>query len=210
MKHIIFDFDGTLADSLPVVIEIAREVVPKLDLSDQEIAQLRNMSAREVIKYSGIPYWRLLRLLMKGKKLLSARLDELQIFPGIAEVLKQLHAKGFQVAVVSSNTEENIRKVLHREKIESYVAGVYGNLGLFNKSRAFKAVLRDQRAQAHDAIYVGDEVRDIEAAKRGHIPVISVTWGYNGEDVLKKNQPTYLAHTPQELLKIITEHDQIS
>ncbi len=208
MRHIIFDFDGTLADSLPVVIRIAQELVPDVDLSEKEVAMLRNMSARDIIKYSGIPYWRLLRLIIKGKRLLGQRLDELTVFPGIPEVLKGLHKQGYQISVVSSNTEATINKVLKREKIDSYVSGVYGNLGLFNKARAFKTVLRDQKASPRDAVYVGDEVRDIEAAKRGGIPIISVTWGYNGEAILKKYHPTYMAHTPQQLLKIIQEHEQ--
>lgn len=208
MRHIIFDFDGTLADSLPVVIRIAQELVPDVDLSDKEVAMLRNMSARDIIKYSGIPYWRLLRLIIKGKRLLGQRLDELTVFPGISEVLHDLHKQGYQISVVSSNNEAIINKVLKREKIDQYVSGVYGNLGLFNKARAFKAVLRDQKASPNDAVYVGDEVRDIEAAKRGGIPIISVTWGYNGEAILKKYHPTYMAHTPKELLEIIQEHGQ--
>lgn len=207
MRHIIFDFDGTLADSLPVAVALAQELAPGVDLSDEELQKLRNMSARDIIKYSGIPYWRLLRLLLKGKKMLSQRLGDLKVFPGIPAVLRELHERGFQIAVVSSNTEQNIRTVLEREHIDQYVSGVYGNLGLFNKSRAFKTVLRDQKAQPDDAIYIGDEVRDIEAAKKGHIPIISVTWGYNGEEILKKYNPTYLVRTPAELLKVIIEHD---
>ncbi len=206
MRHIIFDFDGTLADSLPVVVGIAKELVPEFDLSDKEVARLRNMSARDILKHSGLPYWKLLKLLLRGKRLFSQRLDQLKIFPGIPETLKQLHKEGYQIAVVSSNTEDNIRKVLEHEKIDQYVSSVYGNLGLFNKARAFKTVLRDQQTDVSDAIYIGDEVRDIEAAKRGHIPVISVTWGYNGERILREHHPTYVAHTPQELLTIIARH----
>lgn len=206
MKHIIFDFDGTLVDSLPVIIEIASEMVPALAISKQDIAMLREMSAREVIKYSGVPYWRLLRLMVRGKKILAGRLDELKVFPGMPEVLKALHEQGYPMSVVSSNSEQNIRKVLKRESIEDYMTAVYGNVGLFNKSRVFRMVLRDQKVAKHNAIYVGDEVRDIEAAKKAKLPIVSVTWGYNGEKILKKYQPTYMAQTPRQLLKVITGH----
>lgn len=206
MKHVIFDFDGTLVDSLPVIIEIANEMVPNLDITNQNLAKLREMPAKEIIKFSGVPYWRLLRLMVRGRRILSGRLDELKVFEGIPEALKTLHEQGYQMSVVSSNSEGNIRKVLRREGIEEYMSGVYGNVGLFNKSRVFKGVLRDQKTAKHNAIYVGDEVRDIEASKKAKIPIISVTWGYNGEKILQKYQPNYLAQTPKELLTKITSH----
>jgi phosphoglycolate phosphatase len=205
MKHVIFDFDGTLVDSLPVVVRIVNEVLPDLDLDDKKLAVMRELPPREVLKYSGVPYWRLAQLLIKGKRILSKRLDELKVFPGIDEVIKKLHKDGYQICVVSSNSEDNIRQVLKRDGIEKYFAGVYGNVGLFNKTRAFKVVLKDQKTTASNAIYIGDEVRDIEAAHKGNIDIISVTWGYNGQKILKKYQPTYLATTPQELLKTITQ-----
>lgn len=205
MKHVIFDFDGTLVDSLPVVIKIFHQVVPDFPLPESELAKLREMPPREILKYSGIPYWRLPKLLLQGKRLLAQHLDELKVFKGIHQVVETLHQAGYQISVVSSNSEEIIRSILKREGIESYFAGVYGNVGLFNKTRAFKVVLKDQQATVNDAIYIGDEVRDIEAAHKGNIPIISVTWGYNGEKILTKYKPTYLAHTPQEMLKTIQE-----
>lgn len=208
MKHIIFDFDGTLVDSLPVIIEIANEMVPNLEITRQDIAMLREMSAREVIKYSGVPYWRLLRLMVRGKKILGGRLDELKVFKGVPEMLKELHKQGYVMSVVSSNSEANIRKVLKREGVEDYMAAVYGNVGLFNKSRVFKVVLRKQQAVASDAVYVGDEVRDIEAAKKSGIAIVSVAWGYNGKKILQKYQPDYLADTPKQLLQIIEGHNK--
>ncbi len=205
MKHVIFDFDGTLVDSLPVVLRIARKMVPGLNWSQDEIQKVRNMPAKEVIKYSGLSYWQLARLMLKGKKIMSGHLDELKVFPGMHQAIRSLQTSGYQLSVVSSNSEAIIRQVLKREKIEDCFVGVYGNVGLFSKSRVFKVVLKDQKAVASDAIYVGDEVRDIDSAHKSGIPIISVTWGYNAEPILTKSQPTYLAHNPQELLRVIEQ-----
>ena len=203
MQQVIFDFDGTLVDSLPVALAIAREVVPEMELSNKQLQMLRQMPARDVIKQSGIPRWKQLRLLVKGKKLLAQHLDELHVFPGMAQAVADLSGAGYNLVLVSSNSEHNIRKVLRRHKIEQYFAGVYGNVGLFNKARIFKVALKKQRASADQAVYVGDEVRDIEAADTARIKVVAVTWGYNSEKILKAYRPDYLARTPQQLVRAI-------
>lgn len=202
-KHVIFDFDGTLVDSLPVVVEIANQMVPELKLSKREMAMLREMPAKDIIKYSGIPYWRLPRLLIKGKKVLSKRLRDLELFPGMASVLKQLSQDGYKISVVSSNDEDIIRAVLKHEGVEGYMSGVYGNVGLFSKTRAFKKVIKDQKIKLSNAVYLGDEVRDIESAQKAGLTVISVTWGYNGERILKSYNPDYLVRRPDQLYKTI-------
>lgn len=203
MQQVIFDFDGTLVDSLPVALAIAREVVPEMELSNKQLQMLRQMPARDVIKQSGIPRWKQLRLLVKGKKLLAQHLDELHVFPGMAQAVADLSGAGYNLVLVSSNSEHNIRKVLRRHKIEQYFAGVYGNVGLFNKARIFKVALKKQRASADQAVYVGDEVRDIEAADTARIKVVAVTWGYNSEKILKAYRPDYLARTPKQLVAAI-------
>lgn len=205
MKHVIFDFDGTLVDSLPVAMAIAKEMVPGLSFSDEELERLRELPAKQVIKQSGIPYWKLLRLLIRGKKIMSLRLDDLKAFPGIDDMIKELHKQDFHLSVVSSNSEENIRKVLRREGVEAYFSGVYGNVGLFSKARVFKAVLKDQKAAVAECIYVGDEVRDIESAHKAGLRVISVTWGYNGKKILSSYKPEFLADTPKQLQEIISK-----
>ncbi len=204
MKTIILDFDGTLADSLPLIIDIAEDMLGKDHaLNRNQIEKLRGMSARDVLKFGKIPYWQLPALLLKGRRLLMKRLDELEIFAGIPEVVNELNKKGYQLCVVSSNGEEIIRTILRRYRIESHFSGVYGGVLLFNKARALTKVMKDQKANKHECVYVGDEVRDIEAAHKAKIEVISVTWGYNNKKILKTYKPEHLVETPRQLLEVL-------
>jgi phosphoglycolate phosphatase-like HAD superfamily hydrolase len=68
-------------------------------------------------------------------------------------------------------------------------------------------VLRANYIAADEVIYVGDEIRDIEAAKRSKIPVISVTWGFNGTAILQQYQPDYLVHKPQEIIQLLVSEE---
>lgn len=199
MRHVLFDFDGTLANSLPIVIDIAEELVGPLALSGAEIERLRNMSMRAVLKESKIPFQRIPRLVVRGRTMLKQRMAEMQIFDGLEKVVNQLHAEGYTLHVVSSNSEGNIRSFLRRYKIEQCFQDVTGNVGLFSKTAALKKLLRSQKIDLYDAVYIGDEVRDIEASRKLGLSIISVTWGYNGEKILRATGPDVLVKKPSEL-----------
>ncbi|MFZ1324135.1 MAG: HAD hydrolase-like protein, partial [Candidatus Saccharimonadales bacterium] len=53
-----------------------------------------------------------------------------------------------------------------------------------------------------DTVYIGDETRDIQAARMAFIRAVSVTWGFNTRRILEKQRPAYLIDTPEELLSI--------
>jgi len=202
MKYVVFDFDGTLADSLPLVINIAEEVLG-VKITDKEIEHYRNLTARQVLKIAKIPLWRVPSLLVKGRPIMSKRLHEVKIFEGLADVIKDLNANGHSLYVVSSNSAGIINGFLAQQGIKQYFTSIYGNVGLFSKAQAIKKVMKREGFTLKNAIYIGDEVRDIEAATKINMPIISVTWGYNGEKILASYKPTYLVRKPKEISKIV-------
>lgn len=202
MKYVVFDFDGTLADSLPLVLSIAEEMLG-ITLSKTEIEHYRNLTAMQVLKLAKIPLWKVPSLLVKGRPMMSHRLAEVELFPGLELVLRELTERGHSLYVVSSNSAGIINRFLDQHKIGSYFTSVYGNVGLFSKAQAIKKVMKREGFTRDDAVYIGDEVRDIEAAKKVGMPIISVTWGYNGEKILKSYNPDHLVKVPKDILKVI-------
>jgi phosphoglycolate phosphatase len=201
MKNIIFDFDGTLANSLPLVVNIAEELL-KIQITDQDIKKYRNMPAKEVLKQSKVPIYKIPGFLVKGKALMIKRMHEVEIFPDLSKVVKTI-AKDHKLYVVSSNSLGIINAFLAQNQIESYFSGLYGNVGLFSKAQALKKVIKREQIPEDDVVYIGDEVRDIEASKKINMPIISVVWGYNGEQILKSYKPNYLASKPSDILNFI-------
>jgi phosphoglycolate phosphatase-like HAD superfamily hydrolase len=201
MKYIIFDFDGTLADSMPVIVSIAEEMLG-VDITDKDIQRYRNMTAKQILKEARVPLYRLPALLVKGKAIMAGRVDDVRLFDGLEAVVKKL-AEDHVMYVVSSNGIGIITAFLKRHKINKYFTRVYGNVGLFSKAQAIRKVTKREGFNVGDAIYIGDEVRDIEAARKIGMPIISVTWGYNGEQIIKKYMPDHLVTKPAQIVGVI-------
>jgi phosphoglycolate phosphatase len=202
MKTLIFDFDGTLADSFELVLEIAHELTGSEQIASSEVKRLRQLPLMKVIQELHIPLVRLPRLVLQGRQRMHERIHEVQPFQGIPETLKGLHAAGHHMLVISSNSEKNVRSFLRSNNLETYFDGVYGSVAVFNKSAALRKVIRRNQLDTDGCFYIGDEVRDIVAASRVGIEPVAVAWGYQAPAALGKYHPFALVKKPAELLDI--------
>ncbi|MDB5688102.1 MAG: family hydrolase, partial [Rhizorhabdus sp.] len=104
MAAIIFDFDGTIADSFEVIVDIFGSITGKKEkASDEEIAELRGQSLQNVARHVGIPMWKIPFLLTRGRYMMGRRMDQVPIFEGMGKVIEELHAEGHELLIVSSN-----------------------------------------------------------------------------------------------------------
>jgi phosphoglycolate phosphatase len=202
MKTLIFDFDGTIADSFELVLDIAHDLMGLERFSQDEIDRLRGMPIAKIIRELHIPMRRLPRLVIKGRQRMHERIHEVHPFPGMPEVLHALHDDGFHLLVISSNSERNVRTFLRANNLESYFDGVYGGVAVFNKSNALRKVLRRNQLQPADCFYIGDEVRDVVAATKSGVEPVAVAWGYQTAQALTDCHPFALAKEPVDLLRI--------
>jgi HAD superfamily hydrolase (TIGR01549 family) len=202
MKTLIFDFDGTIANSFALVMDIAYKITGTPPQSDREIARLRKLPFTKVVRELGVPLYQVPRLLIQGRQKMLERIDEVHPFDGVPEVLKELHDAGYHLLVTSSNSEKNVRVFLRANKLEAYFDGVYGNASVFNKASSLRKVMRRNKLDVADCFYIGDEVRDIVAATRVNMDVVAVAWGYQAPESLKKNDPYALVYKPEELAHI--------
>lgn len=203
MSNVIFDFDGTIADSLPVVMELFYEWAGMVPLPPKEVEKVRNMHVKEVMTYFDLSFWKAPSLLVKGRAMLGKHINEIEIFDGIEDVLKKLKADGHTMYLVSSNSTVNIRKFLKNHNISGYFKGVHGNVGVFGKTNVLRTILRKYKINANDTFSIGDETRDIDAAKKLKITCIAVSWGYNGPKILKEHRPDFFVEKPSEIIKAI-------
>jgi phosphoglycolate phosphatase len=198
----IFDFDGTIADSMEWALGVMNEVARQYrfrEISVEEREILRGRPNREVIAYLGIPAWKL-PLIARGVRKIAARdISQIRIFPWVPDIFSSLRSRGTVIAIVSSNSEANIRRVLG-DDVASMVQQYAGGASLFGKAAKIKAAIRKCASSAEATTSVGDEVRDIEAAQTAGISSLAVTWGYATAPALEAARPTQLVHSPAELL----------
>lgn len=205
-KVIIFDFDGTLADTLDVLISITNRLAGEFGYpptTPQEVPKLRNLSSREIRRRSGVSIFKLPFLLKKVRDNLHDEIHELHTFPGMKEALIHLKNEGDCLGILTSNSEQNVQLFLKKQGMQDLFSFVYSETSLFSKDRSLRKLMKKNELKPEDIIYVGDETRDIEASKRIHIKVIAVSWGFNSGEVLAKHNPDFLIHQPSELIEVL-------
>jgi phosphoglycolate phosphatase len=206
-KIIIFDFDGTIADSRNTLVEIANRLAVEFGyepVEPEELFRLSNLSSRAIIKQSPLPPYKIPFLLRRVKKELNKEIASLKPFSGIEESLVQLKEYGYKLGIITSNLEDNVMAFLKNNNLSSLFEFVYSGTALFGKDKIINQLIRRNNLPVKQIIYVGDETRDIEAAKKSKVKVIAVAWGFNSASVLAKYKPDFLVTHPQELIQVIT------
>ncbi len=203
-KTIIFDFDGTIADTFGVFYNILRELGPQIgigDITPEDILAYRQKGAKELIKQFKIKAWRVPFLIKKGQKIFGKHIESTAPFERMPEVLRLLFESKIKLGIVTTNTSGNVRKFLEKWDLEVFDF-VISTPSLFGKKSALKRTLKRYGLKKEEVIYIGDEVRDIESAKSAGISVGAVVWGYNTKDLLVEHSPDFVFEEPKNLLEL--------
>ena len=131
------------------------------------------------------------------------KISSVKIFPQIKYLLLKLKQKKFKLGILSSNSKENIENFLKANDLLIFDF-IHSEKNLFGKGKALKSLLKKYNLKKEETVYIGDEVRDIDACRENGIKIISVTWGFNKNEILQLNRPDYLVNRPQEILKIVS------
>lgn len=206
IKVIIFDFDGTLADTIDILLSITNRLSAEFGFKSatkEELAQLSNLTSWQILRYSGISLFKFPLLIRKLKAELRSEIPKIELFVGIKEVLLELKNLGFQLGIITSNSQENVLASLEMNGLQDTFNFIYSG-STFGKHKVINRWLRIENINPEEVVYVGDEIRDIDAARKTGIKVIAVSWGFNSQEVLAAHHPDFLIKRPQELLDIVS------
>ncbi|MDP3458735.1 MAG: HAD hydrolase-like protein [Hyphomonas sp.] len=196
---LIFDFDGTLANSASWFRSILPDLARRFGFrcpDEEELEVLRHKPPREVMRLLNIPGWKLVFIAVHVRRR-AARAEAFPLFDGVPEVLRLIASQGLKIAVVSSNAEVNVRRALGPE-LSALVASWSCGAGMFGKAKHFRDVLRELKVAPGRALSVGDEIRDIEAAREVGLKTAAVAWGFGMKPALEAAGPELMFETVED------------
>ena len=200
---LIFDFDGTLAQTLETGIGIFNEIAPEWGLKPvtmEEARELRKLHTRALLDRLGVSRLMAVKLAAHIRRLLHERMDEVKLIPDVAEALRELQQEKFRMGILSSNSAENVRMFLQRYQLDDCFSFIEAGVSLFGKPRRIRNVLKLVKVPTTEVIYVGDETRDMEASRKAGVCGLAVCWGANGREAMITEGPEFCVDTPPEMV----------
>jgi phosphoglycolate phosphatase len=205
IKLVIFDFDGTLADTFSLMLRYGQKYANKegieADLSNQEfVEELRNSHMKDLIDRFGVSLVKIPRVVADVREALKREIKDVKMFEGLDRVLYELKSMGFSLGVLTSNTKEIVENFNESHNLDGVFDFVHSEKNLFGKHHAIRKVIRKRGLKHSEVLYVGDEARDVEACKKAHIRCLAVEWGFNSKYALDEHEADYIVDSPDELL----------
>ena len=160
------------------------------------------MSAREIMARLNVSMWHLPAIVSDMRKRKLAAANEISLFSGIPAMLTDLQRLGIKTAIVSSDSEASVRQVLG--PATAHITRFDCGAAIFSKHWKFRRVARRLGTEPADTICIGDEIRDIEAARAAGMDSGAVAWGYALPSALQAAGPTHLFNSIEEMMQRLT------
>jgi phosphoglycolate phosphatase len=201
---LLWDFDGTLADTLASSLQLYNELAVRHGFRPVADAQAaRGLTPLQFLRDHGIPMTKAPLLMREIRAAHRKHMADTPLFDSLLPVLEAIRQSGRCMGILSSNSRGNILACLRANHVEGLFDPVISYSRLLGKARPLRRVLRTGDLAGGDVLYVGDEVRDIEAAREAGVAVAAVTWGFNARDLLADHSPDYLIDRPEQLLQVL-------
>ncbi len=201
---VIFDFDGTLADSMPFLESIGVDVMMKYyQMSKEEATQRYRMT-------TGLPYEHQIesnfpnnpinkQAIEEFERLKIERIYEQPLFPDAIDVVQELKGEGFKIFVSSSTFQPTITEYFNRKGLLDLLDGIMGYRPGFEKGADHFNFVRDHYGVGlNQVVFVGDSLKDYERS-RGFCQFIAISRMFNIEDFRKLGHDGHVIESLSEI-----------
>lgn len=202
-KTILLDFDGTLADSFSAIVDIYNDILcPKfhcLPISWSQVEKYRRGNPYDFMNDFKISKLRIPEMVLMARKILNDQIETIKLHEGWENILPQMHQRGYEWGLLTSNSLANVKKFLEAHGILPYFTHFHTGKHIFGKHHILNRFYKKHDLKPTDVLYIGDESRDIEAAEKSGSPFVGVSWGFQSAISLEKSHPLAILKSPEEL-----------
>lgn len=207
-KYLIFDFDGTLADTGAIQVEAFNRIHARFDLpkfTKKELLKFKSSSMKDIVKEYRIGPVKLIKIAQAVNQEAGSLIKQANFYPGIKEILLSLK-ENYTLGILSSNQLSNIENFFNNQNLSlaSVFAFWHCEKQLFGKDKALKALMKKHQINPVEVLYFGDQVRDVEACQRADVAVAAVSWGFANEELLASAQANFLLNHPSEIIDLLS------
>lgn len=206
-QTLVFDFDGTIADTLGETRLIFNKIAPDYGIRQvaaHELDHLRHLSLKELLDHLDIPKRRVPALIARGTGMMRSNITELKLIEGMPEVLVELRRHVRSFGILTSNATANVDLFLRTHGLRDQFDFISSTSKLTGKAKHLKAIRKTFSLRGEDMLYIGDELRDVKASQKAGIPIAAVTWGFNSRESLAAAAPDYLFDKPEDFLRLLS------
>ncbi len=214
IKTIIFDFDGVIADTLPFTFKKIIEIANFLEVNNltekQIIREIRSKNLKELLDSGGLniaclklPF--VFGMIKKMQVDLGKEIEKIEVHPGMKKLLLDLKKNHYHLVILSSNIKENIVRFVDINQI-NFFDFIEAKSNIFGKAGELEDFIKKYKLNKSEIIYLGDEIRDVEACLKVGVKIIGVSWGLHRPDILKAHGADFIVNKPSEILKIIDKN----
>jgi phosphoglycolate phosphatase len=205
-RSLVFDFDGTIADTLGETRHIFNQIAPDYGIrqvEEHELDGLRHLSLKQLLEHLDIPKRRVPALIARGTGLMRGSITRLKLIEGMSEVLVELRRHTDSFGILTSNASANVDLFLRTHGLREHFDFISSTSKLTGKAKHLKAIRKTFSLRPEQMLYVGDEIRDVKASQKAGIPIAAVTWGFNSHESLAAGNPDHLFTRPADFLRLI-------
>ena len=206
-KTLVFDFDGTIADTLGETRLIFNRLAPEYgirEVAEDELAHLRHLSLSALLDHLEIPKRRVPALIARGTGMMRGNITRLKMIEGMSEMLVELRRHVRSFGILTSNSTANVDLFLRTHGLRDQFDFISSTSKLTGKAKHLKAILKTFSLRPSELLYIGDELRDVKASQKAGIPIAAVTWGFNSRESLAASKPEYLFDRPVDFLRLLS------
>ena len=212
IKNLIFDFDGTLADTSKLIVTTMQKTIQDIGLpyrTEEELKAAIGIRLEEIPSF----LWQDLKGLGEKSADVYRRNFEIikeeikvSLFPKVKETLTILKNKGYGLAIATSRSYKSVYNLTELLGITEYFDFLLGGDNVIEgkpNPESIYLILEEMRWKPSETVMVGDMPVDIRMGKNASIETIAVSYGNANDTSLKDSQPDYLIPSFSEILNII-------